>query len=63
VENQPKKLIIRIIEFAALFALSAFLIRLGICYILEIWPALIVLAVVTAGIVIGYRIWKNKAKW
>jgi hypothetical protein len=62
-ENQPKKLIVRIMEAAVLFALSAFLIRLGVCYILEIWPVLLIIAAVTVGIVVGYRIWKNKVKW
>jgi hypothetical protein len=36
VEEKPKKLITRMLEFAGLFALSAFLIRLGVRYILEI---------------------------
>ena len=62
-ENQPKKFITRILEFAALFALSAFLFRLAVCYILQIWPVLIILAVVAAGAAIGYRAWKNKVKW
>jgi hypothetical protein len=63
VEVQPKKLITRILEFTAALALAAFLIRLAVNYILEIWPVLIILAIVIAGSMIGYRIWKNKAKW
>ena len=62
-ENQPKKLITRILEFAGLFALSAFLLRLAVCYILEIWPVLLIIAIVIAGIVVGYRVWKNRARW
>ena len=61
--DQPKKFITSILEFAALFALSAFLIRLGVCYILQIWPVLLILTVAAAGITIGYHIWKNKTKW
>jgi len=61
--EQPKKLITKILEFAALFALSAFLIKLAVCFVLEIWWVLLIIAIVTAGSVIGYRIWKNKAKW
>ena len=62
-EYQPKKLITRILEFAAACALAAFLIRLGVHYILEIWPFLTILAAVIAGIIVAYRLWKNKAKW
>jgi hypothetical protein len=63
VEEKPKKLITRMLEFAGLFALSAFLIRLGVRYILEIWWVLIILAIVTAGAIIGWRAWKNRSKW
>jgi len=62
-ENQQKKFITRIFEFIGLFALSLLLLRLGVSYILEIWPVLVILAVVIVGIVVGYRIWKNKAGW
>ena len=62
-ENQPKKLIIRILEFAALFALSAFLIRLGVTYIKEVWWVLLIIAAVIAAIIIGYRVWKNRTSW
>lgn len=50
-------------ETAVLLALSAFLLRLAVCYILEIWPILLIIAIVTAGIAVGYRVWKNRAKW
>ena len=56
----PKKLITRLVEYAALFALSAFLIRLAVCYIMDVWWVLIILAAVSAAASIGYRIWKNK---
>lgn len=62
-ENQPKKLITKILETAVLFALSAFLIRLGVCYILEIWQVLLIIAVVIAGIAIGWHVWKSRVKW
>ena len=57
--DQPKRLITRILEFAALFALSAFLLRLGVAYLREIWWAL---AIIIGGIA-GYRIYKNKVQW
>jgi hypothetical protein len=62
-EEKPEKLITRIVEFALLFALSAFLIRLGVRYILEIWWVLLILGIAAAGAVILWRIRKNKAKW
>jgi len=60
---QPRRLIIRILEYAVLFALSGFLIRLAVRFILEIWPVLLILAVAAAIIAVGYRVWKNKVKW
>jgi len=60
VEYQPKKLITRILEFAAVFALSAFLLRLGVLYLKEIRWALLIIALLTAAAVVGYRIWKYK---
>jgi hypothetical protein len=61
--NQPKKLITRILEFAGLFALAAFLMRLGVCYLLQIWPVLLITAIVIAATAIGFHVWKNGAKW
>jgi hypothetical protein len=63
VNDRPKKLITRILEFAALFALSAFLLRLAACYILSVWPVLVTLAALSAGIAIFWRFWKNRARW
>ena len=63
-EYQPKKLISRIFEFAAVFALSAFLLRLGVCYLKDVRWALLIIAILTAAAVIGYRVWKkNKTNW
>jgi len=62
----PKRLIIRILEFAGLFALSAFLIRLGVYYLLEVWPYMLIAAVVAIIIVAGWRIYKHgrdMGKW
>jgi hypothetical protein len=63
VEHHPKKFITRLLEFAAISALSAFLIRLAVRYVLDIWPALLIMVIVTAGGVIGYRAWKGRGKW
>lgn len=62
-EQKPKRLITRILEYAAIFALSALLIRLAVYLITEIWWVLLIIAAVTAIAAAGYRIWKNKAKW
>lgn len=58
-EHQPKKLITRILEFAGLFALSAFLLRLGVCYLKEIWWALLIIAILVIGGSFLYRLWKR----
>ena len=62
-DYQPKKLITKVLEFAAVFALAAYLIRLGVGFIFAVWPVLIALAIVTIGSIVGFRIWKTKAKW
>lgn len=62
----PKGLITRILELACLFALSAFLIRLGVYYLLEVWPYLLIIAIIVLASVIGWRIYKhhrNMGKW
>lgn len=59
-EQPPKKWITRVCEFAGLFALSAFLIRLGVCWLLQIWPVLLVIAIVTAAIGVGWHWFKNR---
>ena len=56
----PKKLITRIVEACALLALSAFLLRL------EIWVYLLIIVVIAALGVIGWRIYKfyrSQGKW
>jgi hypothetical protein len=59
----PKKLIARFLEFAAMFALGCFLIRLGVRYLLEIWwIVMIVLGVLFVG-AIALRMWQNRPKW
>ena len=63
--HQPKRLITRILEFAVLSILAVFLIRFAVAILLDIWPVLLVLAIVIVGIVIGYRIRRNRknVKW
>ncbi|NBK77449.1 hypothetical protein D5272_02320 [bacterium D16-76] len=62
----PKKLITRIVEACALLALSAFLLRLAVAYLLEIWVYLLVIAVIAIAAVIGWRVYKfyrSQGKW
>ncbi|MEY8439259.1 hypothetical protein D5272_16410 [bacterium D16-76] len=62
----PKKLITRIVEACALLALSAFLLRLAVAYLLEIWVYLLIIVVIAALGVIGWRIYKfyrSQGKW
>lgn len=56
----PKKLITRILEFAFILALSAYLIRTAAYWVLEVWPILLTLVFIITAIIIIYRIWKHK---
>ena len=62
-DNQGKRLIARILEFAALFALSAYLLKLGVVYLCQIRVALIVIAVISGVGLVGYRIYKSHVSW
>lgn len=58
--KESKSLLSRILEAAAAFALSAFLLKLGVSYLLQIWwILLIVIAIIGAAVVI-YRILKYR---
>ena len=62
----PKKFTTRMLELAGLFALSAFLIRLGVHYLLEVWPYLLIIAIIVLVSVIGWRVYKHRrdmGKW
>lgn len=62
-QYEPKKLTARFLEFAVSFALGAFLLRLGVAFLLEIWWMLVIVAVVATAAVIGFRMWRNRPKW
>ena len=59
-ENQPKRLLEKLLEAAIIFVIATYLIKLGVCYILCVWPVLVILATVVIGGAIAYRIWKRK---
>lgn len=63
---EPKSFISRLLECAFLFLLSVILIRMGIDILIEIWPALVLIAVILLSLVIAWRIWKylrGTGKW
>ena len=48
-----------ILEIAAVFALAMFLIRLGICYLSQIWWVLLILFVLLIAGLFGWHWWKE----
>lgn len=56
----PKRLITRILEFAFMLALAAFLINTAAYWILEVWPILLAIALVIIVIIIIYRVWRHR---
>ena len=59
-ENQPKRWLEKRLESAVILALSAFLIKLALCWLYAVWPILVVIATVVAVGVVAYRIWRRK---
>jgi len=49
-----------LLEIAACFALAMYLIRLAICYLSQIWWALLILAVLVLAGILGWRWWKDR---
>lgn len=50
-------------EFCALLALSAFLLRLAVAYLLEIWVYLLIIAIIAIAGIIGWRVTSISAIW
>lgn len=62
----PKKFIERVLDFCITLAVSAFLLRLAVCYVVEVWPYLLAGASIILVVIIGYRVWKymrDTGKW
>lgn len=60
----PKKLPQRIFEVCFLLFLSVFLIRWAVRLLTEIWPALLLIAILAVAAVIGWRVYKHfSVKW
>ena len=62
-EKEPRRLIVRILEYAVIFALSVILIRLGVTILAEMKWVLIIIGIITAIAVIFHRLNKNRPKW
>ena len=45
---------------AVILALSAFLIKLALCWLYAVWPILAIIATVVAVGVVAYRIWRRR---
>lgn len=64
---EPRNFITRLLEAAFMLAVSAFLIRTAVRWILEVWPALLTIALIITAIIVIYRIWRHKhddlGKW
>lgn len=60
-ENQPKRWLEKLLESAVILALSAFLIKLALCWLYAVWPILVVIATVVVAVgVVAYRIWRRR---
>ncbi|MBQ9016129.1 MAG: hypothetical protein IJ109_08415 [Firmicutes bacterium] len=58
-DNQPRRWLERLLEAAIVLALSAYLIKLAVCFIMQVWPVLVIIATVVIAGVVAYRIWKR----
>lgn len=62
----PRRLLDRVLEICVILVVSAFLLRLAVAYILEIWPYLLIAAVIIVICLIGWRVYKfyhSQGKW
>ena len=50
----------RLVESAFLFALAAWLVRTGICFLQDVWGIIILLLGIASVAVALYRLWKHK---
>lgn len=56
---EPKSFLSKLLECAIILVVSSYLIRLAVCYITQVWPALVIIATLVIGGVVAYRIWKK----
>ena len=58
-EEKVKGVFTKLLETAAIFALAVFLIRLAVCWLMQIWWVLIILAVLILAGFFGWHWWKT----
>ncbi len=64
--NTPERIVTEILAVCIMLALSAWLLKLAIHYLLEIWVYLLIIAVIAIAAVIGWRVYKfyhSQGKW
>lgn len=64
-DREPKSWIMKFLEASVMFVIAAYLIKLGVRFISQVWPVIVIIAtLILTGIVI-YRLWKRKndTKW
>ena len=59
-DNQPRRWLEKILEAAIIIVVSAYLIRLAVCYFVQALPVLIIVATLIIVGIVAYRIWKRK---
>ena len=57
---EPKSFLTKLLECAIILALSSYLIKLAVCYIVQIWPFLVIIAILVIAGFSAYNIWKHK---
>ncbi len=62
-EKEPRRLISRVVEFAVLFAISAFLLRLGAYYLADVWWILLIVGIAVIGVTIWLHARRNANRW
>lgn len=64
-DREPKSWITKFLEIAIMFAIAAYLIRLGVCFLSQVWPAIVIIVTLILTGIIAYRLWKKKndTKW
>ena len=63
---EPKNLLTKMFEAALMFASAAFLIRVAVGWIMEIWPVLAIIAGIVLACIIAWRVYvhfRNGGKW
>ncbi len=62
-EKEPRRLISRVVEFAVLFVISAFLLRLGAYYLADVWWILLIVGIAVIGVTVWLRARRNANRW